>query len=478
MHRYRSTLALAALGSVAISGCIQTGVNKLKGTNGQYQSIEVDPVHLSFGGLAPGETATDIFTVRSVGTQALTVESIRIQGSPAFTLTTDLEDSMMEPGDERDVIVTYTPTNVSDEATAIVTSDDQAAHEVLVRLDGTGLWPALSIEPSLVDFGLHDVDDVAVADVALVNVGGAPLELYTGVVIGEGYSMGPFVPTTLSPGEETSVEVTFNPLYNASFPGELWVSSNDPSETDKADLRGTTLEAPVAVCSVSPGEAFALYDTVTWIGRDSYDPSGLDIADYEWGLITRPTGSSVSMPSGTADRTPFVADVIGTYTAQLVVTNSEGTSSEPCIATLEATPAQDLWIEMYWVHSGDDMDLHLVRSTDSPNSNTGDCYFANCVGRGLDWGVQGDNSDDPSLDIDDIGGVGPENINIFSPSESTYEVYLHDYPGSVYSSANDTTINVYMLGDLVWSETRTITGEDSMTHYATIDWDDRTVISR
>ncbi len=477
MSRSRPLVA-AALLLAPLSACIETGVNQKVNPGSQQPSIEVAPLAISFGGLAPGEVAEEVFTVTSVGNQALTVRGIRVQGSPAYTLTTDLEYTLLEPGESRDVIVTYTPTNLSDEALAVVMSDDPAAPEVLVRLDGSGLWPQLTIEPSSVEYGLHDPGDVVTTDVALVNTGGADLELYSAAVIGTSFSMGAFAPAVLEPGEETTVQVTFAPEMDGYFQGELWVSSNDPSATDKADLSGTTLEQPIAVCSASPAEAYALYDSVTWIGRESFDPSGYEITDYEWGIISRPTGSTAQMPAGGADRANFLADVVGDYAAQLVVTNEVGVQSEPCIAYLEATPAQDLWIELYWTHSGDDMDLHVVRGSDALWANNGDCHWQNCVGRGLDWGTSGDSSDDPSLDIDDIGGTGPENINIFSPTESTYEVWVHDYPGSVYQAANEVTVNVYMLGVLEWSDTRTISGEDSTTHYATIDWDNRSVIPR
>ena len=232
---------------------------------------------------------------------------------------------------------------------------------------------------------------------------------------------------------------------------------------------------PVAVCNVTPNPVTPPFTAATFDGSSSYDQAGGIITSYIWNLVESPEGSSVGLPYNSGMYiSDFYPDLAGEYIGELIVTNDLG-YTDVCQVVLEAIPAQSLWIEMFWQHSGDDMDLHLlapggILETDS------DCYYANCAWASLDWGIPGAPEDDPSLDIDDISGIGPENINIYSPqTDGVYTVYVHDYPGSVFSGSNDVTINIYLNGSIVWTGTKPILTEASYTPYAIIDWASQSV---
>ena len=261
-----------------------------------------------------------------------------------------------------------------------------------------------------------------------------------------------------------------------------------PSGTGPEDTGGGTtgdndgvdvnLQDPIAVCSVSPGEVRPLVEDATWIGGDSYDPEGGTITQYTWSLVSKPTGSGINMPGGaSANRTGFVADLAGEYVGQLVVRTDDGRVSEPCQTTLTAVPVENLWVEMYWEYSDDDMDLHLVRPGGTLQGN-GDCYYGNT---NPDWGVFGDSTDDPSLDLDDISGTGPENINIEYPENGIFTVYVHDFTYSTGDSpsSNLATVNIYIGGSLEWTGQYNFRASDEGQYipYATINWPAGTVSS-
>ena len=243
-------------------------------------------------------------------------------------------------------------------------------------------------------------------------------------------------------------------------------------DTANIDTGETAVEesAPIALCTVAPNPVTPPFTPATYDGSGSYDPTGRLIVSHMWNLISSPEGSSAVLPySSGIYITDFYPDLAGEYASQLTITNDLG-HTDTCLATLEAIPAQNLWIEMFWQYPGDDMDLHLLAPAGSLETNS-DCYYANCAWVGLDWGIAGITEDNPKLDIDDISGTGPENINIYAPqTNGVYTVYVHDYPGSVYVGPNDVTINIYLNGSLVWSGTKPISTEGSYTAFAIIDW--------
>jgi len=105
-----------------------------------------------------------------------------------------------------------------------------------------------------------------------------------------------------------------------------------------------------------------------------------------------------------------------------------------------------LSIRLSWDTNNTDVDSHLVEPGGSLFDCDSDCFFGN---PSPDWGVSGDWKDDPFLDLDDVDGYGPENINISEPQPGvfTYTVHYWDdtWEGSTSQSTN-ATVEIYNLG--------------------------------
>jgi hypothetical protein len=251
-------------------------------------------------------------------------------------------------------------------------------------------------------------------------------------------------------------------------------------------LGNANVDPPTAVCG-EDGSGFAL-DTVSFDGSASIDPYGRPLT-YTWALA-RPDGSSANFDDLTSATPSVMMDLVGDYVGTLTVTTVDG-ATDTCDQSFSALSFENFRIEMWW-DNADDMDLHLLEANDgSGNSGAprtqGDCYYANCDTSKYwvtppDWGVPSVSTDDPGLDLDDIWGLGPENINIddpaLSPYDGWYEIFVHDYPWTArYYGANAVHVNIYLNGNIVRSYDFSMTGEDADYYVAKIHWPSGTIIN-
>jgi len=462
--------SLLPLPFLILAACSEYGITKPGGAVIGNPMIEVDPGSLSFEGAVEGEQQTQSFTIRSVGDASVTIEPLFINGSGSFTLLSGDRPGIMPPETEAVVEVAYMPASELDSGQVVVLNNS-ADPRVMVDLLGSATQPELEVSPMVLDFGNVTANTSETLYLSLSNVGTGTIHV-TGIEAPQApYSVPWSSQIDIAEGDSAEMEVTVSPTDFGTFDDTLVIHSNDPDGDTTVVLQSMSAQVPTAQCSVAPNPVATIHEAATFTGS-GFDPQGLAITTYSWTLIGKPAGSSAVMPNTNSSTIRnFYTDVIGTYTAQLVVTNSQGQRSEPCVVDLLSEADSDLWVEMYWQYSGDDMDLHLL-APGGVLRTTNDCYYANCTSTfgGLDWGIRGSGVDDPILDLDDIPGVGPENINIGTPASGLYTVYVNDYPGSVYQGRNDVTINIYLGGALVWTDTRPITGENSDEPFATIDW--------
>ena len=130
------------------------------------------------------------------------------------------------------------------------------------------------------------------------------------------------------------------------------IEDTDNTQVDTAieDTEDPPIEesAPIAVCNVAPNPVTPPFTPATFSGTGSYDPSGNQIVMHYWELVESPEGSSATLPYNSGiDIADFYADLAGEYVGELTVTNDLG-FTDTCRASLEAIPAQNLWVEMFF----------------------------------------------------------------------------------------------------------------------------------
>jgi len=277
----------------------------------------------------------------------------------------------------------------------------------------------------------------------------------------------------LPPGQSSQVIVIYNPTALTGDNGSLVIESDDPDEPSVTVTflgnGGGDFDYPVAVID---GPATAVpRETLTLDGSDSYDPAGYTPLTYHWTLEEVPEGSAAGdVFLLQTDQAFLQTDLAGDYAVTLQVENTLGILSAPARYRVTAIPEEQLHVELSWNTPAADLDLHLLNGEGSFFINPDDCNWCNRTPR---WGESG-SGDDPRLDIDDLYGYGPENINVDTPAEDTYAVKVHYFEdngdGDVVA-----TVKIYTYGILQGRFSK-ILRRNQVWDVADIRWPDGAVL--
>ncbi len=182
---------------------------------------------------------------------------------------------------------------------------------------------------------------------------------------------------------------------------------------------------------------------------------------YTWTVVAPPNSATRGAEAPTAASTRFYMDVSGDYQVSLSVVDDKG-DRLGCSWVVHVA-GSGLRVEMRWDTFGSvDMDLHLARD-EGPFCGGDDCYYANCrVWSSVGWGYAPSPIDaceaelgasscpNPRLDIDNIRGFDPENINLDNPNDGDrFRVMAHMFSnGAGGGRATNPVMSIYCGGTL------------------------------
>ncbi len=511
----------------------------------QAGEISVTPRTLDFGRVEVNESADRTFTVSNIGIADLVITRMSVEGRADFSARVAdndaLGDNLAEPivigPDETiDVTVTFSPAGaLRADSELFIESNAINGPRLSVSLIANGALPCLAVVPEELVFGSglivesNEDDTPNQLPLTLESCGTAALRIdrieFEGndtvfnaidlpqVSAGEPiYQLAAALPNEPSPA--TQMLVGFWPTDVQAYGGRIMIYSNAPESPHLVDLfgRGVDNQCPVPIVTDESYDVPPL-DIITLDGGPSMDPGG-SVERWEWTVVERPDGST-SQPvelftdprrpadGGEADdaTTPtaqFFVDLAGRYTIELRVVDNLGQSSSPaCMppvatVTIEAIPDKDLHVQLVWStpddpdesdQFGTDVDLHFRHELAGDGwgsaANEYDVYFRN---KTPDWGTEGDVSDNPSLDIDDTNGAGPENVNLANPevgitydvgaiyfrNESTFGDAMND-PRAQHPSY--VTVRIFARGELLNEFVgREMNEPRQLWHVASIEW--------
>ncbi len=463
-----------------LSGCIETGVQK------QYPDITVSPQTLDFGDVVVDYDSVLPISIQNTGRAPLTVSDVRFDGSRsgAFTIADLGEDGLeIEAGDVAEVDITFAPpTYLPYTDNILVLSDAPEEEEVTVRLFGEGVdgpVPDIAVDTMVVEFDEVYVNTQDVQILQITNEGEGDLVIDQATISGSDLFEleSPLTGQTITGGSSMSVLLGYTPDDEEGEHATLTLTSNDP---DESPLEITLLgngggDFAYPVADFPCPTDVATLDRLNFDGGDSYDPNGNEPLDFYWSLVQKPEGSDAELEQD-GDQAEMVVDLAGFYTVELIVENTVGIYSETASCTFEAIPTDRIHVELIWNTNESDLDLHMVKSgyklfdPDDPGNgyeDGGDVCYCNQLPL---WGDLSDYTDDPTLDLDDRWGMGPENINIEDPAEDEYTVWVH-YFSNNGGGTTTATVRVYLEGELVDEQYGLMDGED-LWEVGTIYWPD------
>lgn len=398
--------------------------------------------------------------------------------------------------------------------------------------------PCLKLNPTSLKFGGALVGDVATKDVEVTSCGGAQLcltgfDFADGTAAPGEYELdfskmkkdycpdmdvatGPTkakpccIPTNkktwftvkYSPGDVSPLSDPNNPasdpvpdtvnvqVSSSAFPG----AGGNSVAVSGAGVKQT---CPLVKVEIAEGEEVVPQTLLHLKGDNSKGMGGASIKSYKW-TVKQPPGSNKGfLPSSIIANPTFQPDAAGEYTFCLEVVDANGVQScAPECKTVLVVPDKAVHVELLWdtpqdpdqtdtgPAAGADMDLHfgsyLAQGPDLDCDGVGDPWFSNpfdCFWFSPDpqWGSSNTAiQDDPTLDLDDTDGAGPENLSLESPEGTIdlpryYSIGVHYWNDHGYGVSFATT-TVYLLGAVALKIDKVSMNPLDMWYVAKLNW--------
>lgn len=478
-------------------------------------SPDIDgPSRLIFGRVPSGGTVSKSMQIQNVGRAPLTLRDMYLGNDSDefdFCFPQDAEGddeapclAVDEPGAWPEVLnyletvevrVIYSPTNDGEDSTTfLVESDDPDEQPFSIEINANGAEPCILVsDEGGVDFGTGFIGGVSQRTMTITNCSPNKELEVSGIKMVEGSDEEFFVDTlpgelpdnavVVEPGENTSFVLSYAPTAEAANEGTLEIRSNDRAKDPlliPVNGRGSNNACPTAVAkgriqgqggpAVSQIETIPLA-TVQFDGTQSSDPDNPGpggIAAYEWSIVERPADSTATFsPNSTVANPSLFIDLAGRYKVQLRVYDQQNVPScEISEVVILATPNEDIHIQLVWDTDGTDVDLHFLHPNGRWNASPYDCHWLN---REPNWGSLNANNDNPSLDIDDVDGFGPENINLDNPESVNYRVGVHYYSDH-FLGASNITVRIWVSSVLAFEFRNKFMTDGQFWDTATVDW--------
>lgn len=242
--------------------------------------VAVDPQSVDFGQVLLGNNATASVALENVGTEPVTLDTVRIRGgSNAFE--TDTGALELDPGEREERQIRFTPTDSGPASGTLVFDGDAVA---VSELAGEGVEPAVDATPETLEFGSVSAGENTSREFELSTPLDVPVETRLQI---EGSDADAFnlstSRATVGAGQTVTETVTYEPSLPGADSATVMATSPDGTELSAIQIEGNATAPELAVDTNSiqfddPTVGEAANRTLT-ISNDGDEPLGVTRAE-------------------------------------------------------------------------------------------------------------------------------------------------------------------------------------------------------
>jgi hypothetical protein len=242
------SLYLLVFAAFMLSSCAgltsggNTSSQKSQNTPTTAAAISMSPPSVSFGSVAVGSTVSQSVTVSNTGGSNLSITqaSVAAQG---FTVSGVSFPMTVGAGHRSTFTVVFSPKAMGNVAGAVSVMSNAAVATVNVSGSGVAATSLLNASTTNLNFGNVPIGSSNVAGVTITNAGNSNVSISNVSVSGARFTTsGVPAGLILTPGQNTTLNVTFIPIAVAGLTGSVTVTSNATNSPTTISLSGSGIQ--------------------------------------------------------------------------------------------------------------------------------------------------------------------------------------------------------------------------------------------
>jgi hypothetical protein len=207
--------------------------------------ITLNPTSINFGTVYLGNLKPRNVTVKNTGTSSVTINSVALKlGSGTdkgdFTFVS-LCPKTLAAGKSCVIGIFFLAGNIGSLSATLNVNDTAAGSPQQVSLSATVINPLASFNPRSLSFGTVKIGHSSTKNVTLTNTGTTALDITSVNVTGAAasdYTPNNPCPSSLGPGDNCIISVTFTPSATGTRPADLTVIDNAEISKQNVALTG------------------------------------------------------------------------------------------------------------------------------------------------------------------------------------------------------------------------------------------------